>query len=181
VQFSTQQIKAPDLPRGLIVVKYHGHAGKIARTYAVTTRGGAEVSRTLVRTRTAATPVDTVILVGTQAPPASGPAPAPVVASPSAAQTIARSMVARRGWSSAQFSCLVSLWNNESGWHVTATNRSSGAYGIPQSLPATKMASVGADWRTSASTQITWGLDYIAQRYGTPCGAWDHELDRGFY
>jgi uncharacterized protein YabE (DUF348 family) len=183
VPFATQQIKAPDLPKGLIVVKYHGRAGKVARTYEVTTKRGVEISRRLVRTRTTSRPTDTVILVGTMPPPASSPdpAPAPVVASPSSAQAIARSMVARRGWSSAQFSCLVSLWNNESGWHVTATNRSSGAYGIPQALPATKMASVGADWRTDATTQITWGLDYIAQRYGTPCGAWDHELSSDWY
>jgi hypothetical protein len=64
------------------------------------------------------------------------------------------------------------LWDHESGWNYRATNPSSGAYGIPQSLPASKMATAGADWRTNPATQIRWGLAYIHDRYGTPCGAW---------
>jgi hypothetical protein len=100
--------------------------------------------------------------------------------SPGSAQAIAKAMVAKRGWSSSQFSCLVSLWNRESGWSVTASNPS-GAYGIPQAKPGSKMASVGADWRTDAATQIAWGLGYIASRYGTPCGAWGHSQAIGWY
>jgi hypothetical protein len=96
-------------------------------------------------------------------------------------QSVARIMAADRGWGSGQFSCLVSLWNRESRWNYQAMNPSSGAYGIPQSLPGSKMASAGADWRTNPVTQIKWGLDYIADRYGTPCGAWGHSESHGWY
>ena len=72
-----------------------------------------------------------------------------------------------------QWQCLVNLWTGESDWRWSAENPSSGAYGIPQSLPADKMASAGADWRTNPVTQIRWGLEYIKLSYGTPCGAWE--------
>jgi hypothetical protein len=85
------------------------------------------------------------------------------------------------GWGDDQFGCLVDLWNKESGWNVYATNPSSGAYGIPQALPGDKMATAGADWQTSAATQIKWGLGYISGRYGTPCGAWSHSVSVGWY
>ncbi len=94
---------------------------------------------------------------------------------------VAQIMVTERGWGSSQFSCLVSLWNRESMWNYRATNPSSGAYGIAQALPGSKMASAGADWRTNPVTQIRWGLDYIADRYGTPCGAWGHSQATGWY
>ena len=100
---------------------------------------------------------------------------------PGTAQAIAYEMVLARGWGDDQFGCLVALWNRESGWRVNAYNASSGAYGIPQSLPGSKMASHGADWETNPATQIAWGLDYIGGRYGTPCGAWDHSESVGWY
>ncbi|GAB6900865.1 aggregation-promoting factor C-terminal-like domain-containing protein [Kineosporia succinea] len=96
-------------------------------------------------------------------------------------KSVAQLMLADRGWSSSQFSCLDSLWTKESGWNYQATNPSSGAYGIPQSLPGSKMASAGSDWQTNPVTQIRWGLDYIADRYGTPCGAWSHSQSVGWY
>ncbi|WP_430646679.1 hypothetical protein [Agromyces sp. GXS1127] len=103
-------------------------------------------------------------------------------ANPSGAQAIARDLMASMyGWGADQFGCLVDLWNKESGWNVYAQNPSSGAYGIPQALPGSKMSTAGADWATSASTQITWGLGYIAGRYGTPCGAWSHSVSVGWY
>ncbi len=80
-----------------------------------------------------------------------------------------------------QWSCLLNLWNRESGWAYDATNTASGAYGIPQALPGDKMASAGADWQTNPATQIKWGLGYISQIYGTPCGAWNNELAYGYY
>ena len=80
-----------------------------------------------------------------------------------------------------QFECLTLLWNAESGWNHRAHNRSSGAYGIPQALPASKMASAGADWKTNPQTQINWGLRYIESRYGTPCGAWSHFKRKHWY
>ena len=104
-----------------------------------------------------------------------------VTPNPGSAQAIAYEMVTARGWGDDQFACLVALWKKESGWRVNAYNKSSGAYGIPQSLPGRKMASAGADWETNPATQITWGLGYIKGRYGTPCGAWDHSQRKGWY
>jgi hypothetical protein len=96
-------------------------------------------------------------------------------------QQIAEAMLSSYGWSTSQFSCLDSLWTRESNWDVTASNASSGAYGIPQALPGAKMASAGSDWATSATTQIKWGLTYIQGIYGSPCGAWSHEESSGWY
>lgn len=99
----------------------------------------------------------------------------------SAVQAYAKSLLGRFGWGADQFTPLVELWNRESGWNYKATNPSSGAYGIPQSLPADKMASAGPDWRTNPDTQIRWGLNYIKDRYGSPAGAWGHETSAGWY
>jgi hypothetical protein len=96
-------------------------------------------------------------------------------------QQIAQQMLGQFGWSSGQFSCLQPLWQKESGWSLTAENPSSGAYGIPQALPGSQMASAGGDWQTNAATQIKWGLTYIQGRYGSPCGAWAHEQADGWY
>lgn len=96
-------------------------------------------------------------------------------------QQMAESMLGSFGWSSSQFSCLQPLWNAESGWNVAASNSVSGAYGIPQALPGSKMASAGADWQTNAATQIRWGLGYIQSTYGSPCAAWSHEQAYGWY
>lgn len=96
-------------------------------------------------------------------------------------QDYAHQQVLKRGWSEADFQALVKLWNKESGWNYTATNPGSGAYGIPQSLPGNKMASAGADWKTNPQTQVNWGLDYIAQRYGTPSAAWQHSVATNWY
>jgi hypothetical protein len=123
--------------------------------------------------------------------PEPEPAPAPTAASgfappagtpdPGTAQAIAADMVAARGWGGGEFDCLVALWNKESGWNVYAMNPYSGAYGIPQSLPGNTMATAGADWQTNPATQITWGLNYIQGRYGSPCGAWAHSQQVGWY
>jgi hypothetical protein len=96
-------------------------------------------------------------------------------------RSAARAMLADFGFADSQFSCLNSLWTRESNWLYTATNSSSGAYGIPQALPASKMATVGADYRTNPLTQIKWGLGYIKDVYGTPCGAWAHSQATGWY
>ncbi|MGL4174683.1 MAG: hypothetical protein ACRCSN_01295 [Dermatophilaceae bacterium] len=92
---------------------------------------------------------------------------------PRAAQAVARSMMPTFGWDDAEFACIVELWQRESGWSWSATNPSSGAYGIPQSLPAWKMSSAGSDWLTNPATQIAWGLGYIDDVYGSPCAALD--------
>ncbi|MGI9824067.1 lytic transglycosylase domain-containing protein [Agromyces sp. Marseille-Q5079] len=110
-----------------------------------------------------------------------GWAPPAVTPDPGSAQAYAATAVAARGWPTTEFDCLVALWNKESGWRVNAYNAGSGAYGIPQALPGSKMASAGADWETNAGTQIEWGLGYVQGRYGTPCGAWAHSESSGWY
>ena len=109
-------------------------------------------------------------------------APPPgVVVDTAGAQAYAAAAVARYGWGDGQFQCLYSLWMRESSWRADAYNASSGAYGIPQSLPGSKMAAAGADWRTNAATQIEWGLSYISSRYGSPCAAWAHSEAVNWY
>lgn len=101
---------------------------------------------------------------------------------PEGAKNTARQLMASTyGWGDDQFGCLDSLWTKESGWNYQASNASSGAYGIPQSLPGSKMATVAADWQTNATTQVTWGLDYISRAYGTPCAAWGHSQAMNWY
>jgi len=80
-----------------------------------------------------------------------------------------------------QFPCLEKLWTKESGWNHQAENSYSGAYGIPQALPGSKMGSAGDDWQSNPATQIKWGLGYIKGRYNTPCGAWNYFLNNGSY
>ena len=94
---------------------------------------------------------------------------------------VAEALVAAKGWSSEQFSCLDRLWTKESNWRVDADNPSSSAYGIPQALPGSKMSSFGADWRTNPVTQIKWGLNYIDDSYGTPCSAWSHSRSHNWF
>jgi hypothetical protein len=112
-------------------------------------------------------------------PPAPGPLKVQSRSSTLAAvsgspREIARALAAERGWSGDQWSCLSNLWQRESRFQPTIRNSRSGAYGIPQALPASKMASAGTDWRVNPVTQVQWGLGYIAQRYGSPCDAWSY-------
>ncbi|GAA1783235.1 hypothetical protein GCM10009748_16420 [Agromyces lapidis] len=135
------------------------------------------------RERAAADADDDSLGSGDSGEPGGGSsAPPPgVVVDPAAAKAYAARAIGRYGWGSSQYECLVLLWTRESGWRADAYNASSGAYGIPQSLPGSKMASAGADWRTNAATQIEWGLSYIGDRYGAPCGAWAHSEQYNWY
>ena len=194
------------LPKGEAKVETEGVDGVVQTTYEVTAKGGTEVSRTPLSSTTVTEKVDEVVLVGTgtgsdsgsgsgtdtQASAESGdgggsstPAPAASASgdgtTPEGAQAIARGMMGSYGWGDGEFSCLQSLWNRESGWNYQAENASSGAYGIPQALPGSKMSSVSGDWATNPTTQITWGLGYIQGRYGTPCSAWAHSESVGWY
>ena len=118
----------------------------------------------------------------TQQQAAQQPTAQPATSAPSGSpQQIAERMLSQFGWSSSQFSCLQPLWALESGWNIYASNPSSGAYGIPQALPGSKMASAGPDWQGDAATQIRWGLSYIQGTYGSPCAAWSHEEADGWY
>jgi hypothetical protein len=97
-------------------------------------------------------------------------------------RTAARRLAsARYGWGAGEFGCLESLWQKESGWNYRAANPTSSAYGIPQALPGSKMATKGGDWRTNPLTQIEWGLGYIEASYGSPCAAWSHSQSSGWY
>lgn len=142
-----------------------GRAQSIARHAARAARPSAAAHPAATSSPAAARPSP----VSTPAPPAGTP------------QQIAQAMLGSYGWSSSQFGCLNLLWTRESGWNPFATNSTSGAYGIPQSLPASKMASAGPDWQTNPATQIRWGLGYIRATYGSPCGAWAHETSYGWY
>jgi hypothetical protein len=90
-------------------------------------------------------------------------------------------LMLKAGFGIDQFPCLNKLWDKESGWNHRASNSGSGAYGIPQALPGSKMGSVASDWRTNPATQIKWGLNYIEGRYDTPCKAWSHSQSTGWY
>ncbi|WP_370268612.1 transglycosylase SLT domain-containing protein [Streptomyces sp. V4I8] len=93
------------------------------------------------------------------------------------AQQIAQKMIS----DSAQYECFSKIVDHESDWNVNATNASSGAYGLVQALPGNKMASAGSDWKTNPATQIKWGVDYMKERYGSPCGAWNFWQSNGWY
>ncbi len=100
---------------------------------------------------------------------------------PAQNRALGMQMCADRGWSASQCTDLGTLWQKESGWSSRAHNGSSGAHGIPQALPGSKMSSHGSNWATSARTQIAWGMDYIAGRYGNPSNALAHSHSRGWY
>lgn len=111
----------------------------------------------------------------------SEPEPAPGCGDYGGNQRIACDLLPEHGFATSEMSCLSTLWDHESGWNEHAENPGSGAYGIPQALPGNKMASAGDDWQTNPATQIRWGLGYIGDRYGTPCGAWQHFQSNGWY
>lgn len=186
VAFATDQTEDSTLTNGKTVIDTRGVVGQNAVTYRVTYVDGVESARAPISESVGTAPVTQVQRIGTKpvvvAPvvPATPSAPAAPVPSSGSAQDIAHGMVLAQGWGEDQFSCLVSLWNRESGWRTNAANPS-GAYGIPQALPGSKMASAGADWATNPATQISWGLGYIEARYGTPCGAWGHSQSSGWY
>jgi uncharacterized protein YabE (DUF348 family) len=177
VPFGTKQVDDAGIAKGEKVVVTPGRVGVRTTTYQLDVVGGVVVGRTALASIITVAPVDQVVHVGTMVLPD----PAKIKVDPGSAQAIGRELAAARGWGDQQFACLVELWNRESGWRVNAGNKSSGAYGIPQALPGSKMASVASDWRTNPATQITWGLNYIANRYGTPCNADAKQRSQGWY
>jgi uncharacterized protein YabE (DUF348 family) len=167
-----QTIDDPNMLDGKVTVREAGADGKKAITYELELRNGQEVARRPIQEIIISTPVMRVVVRGTKV----------VISNPSENVKIGERMAAERGWTGSQWTCLYQLWQKESRWNHLARNRSSGAYGIPQALPGSKMAVAGEDWETNPATQIRWGLDYyIARRYGTPCGAWQHSQAVGWY
>ena len=175
VPFPTTRTRDATLNVGTTKVVHPGKNGKAEITYSVVYVDGKAVGRTKLKTVTVTAPSPRVLKVGTKhvvtEAGSGGSVPNAPAPSPGTAKAIAKQLLAQRGWGGDQYDCLVTLWNHESGWRVHAANPS-GAYGIPQALPGSKMASAGPDWQDNAETQIKWGLDYIASRYDTPCGAW---------
>jgi uncharacterized protein YabE (DUF348 family) len=192
--------------KGVTKVVHAGRDGKTRVTYALVYIDGVLTARTAVHRTTLTAAQARVLGIGTKqiitVPSAahsssgsgtsrsssgssgsggsSGSVPSAGAPSPGSAMAIAKQLLAARGWGDDQYNCLVTLWNHESGWRVHAAN-GSGAYGIPQALPGSKMGSAGPDWQNNATTQIKWGLGYISARYSTPCGAWSSWQAHGWY
>jgi uncharacterized protein YabE (DUF348 family) len=176
--FATIRQDDATLAQGREVVAQTGREGAKVVTFLAYEVGGVETGRIVLAESVVTPPVAQVVRVGTFV----GPDPASIApVEPGTARAIAHDMVLARGWDESQFACLDELWSRESGWRVNASNSSSGAYGIPQALPGSKMASAGADWQSNPATQITWGLGYITDRYGSPCDAWAFFQARGWY
>ena len=146
----------------------HGlHVGTLAASRTVTAPAGATFT------------LQDLALPQVVLPPPPAPAPPPPPPAPPSPAQIKQYAASLVG--AGQFGCLDKLWNRESSWNPAARNPSSGAFGIPQSLPGSKMASAGADWQTNPLTQVRWGVDYIKRSYGSPCGAWAHSQATGWY
>ncbi|MEU9302850.1 transglycosylase SLT domain-containing protein [Streptomyces sp. NPDC048269] len=137
---------------------------------------GQSVSNSVIRRIAASkkTLTGTVLALGVAG---SMLAAVPAQAAPTGAKAIAQQMIK----DPAQFAAFDKIVSHESGWDHTATNSSSGAYGLVQALPASKMSSAGSDWKTNPATQIKWGLDYMNERYGSPVGAWNFWQSHHWY
>jgi resuscitation-promoting factor RpfB len=168
VPFETEKIQDADRELGYKDVKTPGVVGKRTVSYEIEMRNGVEVSRKEIQSVTTKEPVKQVEVVG---------AKLPTPMNPTEAQTLGHQMMLNYGFGEDQWPCLYNLWMRESGWRTNASNPS-GAYGIPQALPGSKM---GGDWQNDAATQIQWGLGYIKGRYSTPCGAWSSFQAKGWY
>jgi resuscitation-promoting factor RpfB len=178
-------IQDASIATGSQITKQEGQPGEAEVKYQVKLIDGNEVSRIEIDRTVITEAVPAEIIQGT------GDAKSIAVALKTAEQETGNPTGNKKyaklwinqenGWGEKQFACLEILWFRESNWNHKATNPSSGAYGIPQSLPGQKMATVGADWRTNPATQIKWGTQYIEKRYGTPCEALDFFYDKNWY
>ena len=172
VDFEIEKVQDANREVGYREVKTPGVKGKRNATYEIEMKNGQEASRTEIASVTIEEPKKQVEIIG---------AKLPTPTNPTEAQAIGKEMMLAAGFGEDQWGCLYNLWMRESGWRTTAGNVSSGAYGIPQSLPASKMAAFGDDYLTNPRTQIAWGLSYIKGRYGTPCGGWSAFQAKGWY
>ena len=162
-------------------VLQNGKDGLKEVTYKVKYQNDEEIERIEISSVILSEPVDKIVEVRTVQVSSRGSGERAVSGNVAEYQAYAERRCRELGWDDYDFDCLVRLWNRESGWRVTAQNKSSGAYGIPQSLPASKMASKGSDYLTNYKTQIEWGLSYIKGRYGDPSTAWAHSQSKGWY
>jgi len=171
IPFKTRIEDDPDVFAGESFVKTKGANGKRIVTYDIKLINGEEESREVIQEVVAKKPVTEVVVRGTKV----------IISDPNSNRGIGQRLAADRGFSGNQFLCLDQLWTRESNWRTNAGNPVTGAYGIPQALPGSKMASTGSDWRHNPATQITWGLGYIEGRFGTPCSAWSYFQSVGWY
>lgn len=149
-------------------------------TYRIKYQNGNEIEKTEISSTIVKEPVNKIVEVRTKIV-TSRSSRSRISGSVAEYQAYAEEKCNAYGWSQSDFNCLVSLWNRESGWNPGAYNSRSGAYGIPQALPGSKMASAGSDYLTNYKTQINWGLSYIKSRYGNPTNAWSHSQRKGWY
>lgn len=180
----TKEVSAGKSGEKVTRVAQEGKNGIKEITYKVKYQNDIEIERTQISEVVVQEPVNKIINVVVTVSSRSESVPRTAVATSGSKadyQAYARQRCSAYGWSENDFNCLVALWNRESGWNPSSRNRSSGAYGIPQALPASKMASAGSDYLTNANTQIDWGLGYIRGRYGSPSAAYQHQQRTGWY
>lgn len=168
IEFETEKIQDGDREVGYKEVRTAGEKGSRTVTYEVLIQNGKEVSRTEVASLTTKEPKKQVEVVGVKRK----------VGSPAENKQYAQAIMGNYGFGDDQWTCLDILWTHESGWNQYAGNPSSGAYGIPQALPGSKM---GSGWQDDPVVQINWGLKYIKDRYATPCGAYNHWKSFNWY
>lgn len=161
-------IRNSDKEVGYREVQTPGKPGKKTVTYEINMQNGREVSRKEIQSVVTVQPQEEVVVVGTKRRGGT----------PAENRILGRQMMVEAGFSDSEWTCLDSLWTKESGWNQYASNPSSGAHGIPQALPGSKM---GPGWQSDPEVQIRWGLGYIKGRYGTPCGAWSAFRAKGWY
>ena len=198
IAMPVQTIEDTSLSYGTTALRQRGSEGKKSVTYQLELRNGVEVNRTLIQEVVTIAPVTQIVARGISGRFENFNAdgiPARVYCGSPKQQNwknitvnnaaLGRAMAAEKGWTGAQFNALLELFACESSWNERAGNPSSGAYGIPQSLPASKMGNVSAcggdGYQTDPQIQLSWGLCYIERRYGTPSAALDFHYRNNFY
>ncbi|HMS32143.1 MAG TPA: ubiquitin-like domain-containing protein [Candidatus Saccharibacteria bacterium] len=172
IAFPEEIIKDADKEASFKEVQTPGVKGRKTVTYQIVKRNGQEESKTVQSEVVISEPTKQVVIIGSKSPVPAAPS------NPAGNVALGQQLAASRGWGDGdQWSCLYNLWQRESGWRTEAHNPS-GAHGIPQALPGSKM---GAGWENDPAVQINWGLGYIAGRYGTPCNAYNIQRSKGWY
>ncbi|MBQ1512734.1 G5 domain-containing protein [Bifidobacterium merycicum] len=190
IAFNVVKKETDALPKGTEKVQQEGKKGVMEATNLVTRAGGKVVSSTTFASYVKTAPTDQIVLVGTGSTSSSSSSSASASSAASSLgttvpasemQSWAHDYLISNGYTEADFTAAVYIINHESGWRVDATNASSGAYGLPQALPGSKMASAGADWATNYQTQFKWFVGYCNQRYGSLQGAYSYWLANHCY
>lgn len=185
LDFVTSTTEDATIAVGKDFVKQTGKTGSADITYQVQYVDGIEISRIEISRVVTKEPVGEVVVRGSGNPTEISKALKAAegkTGTKSGNKDYAKLWITQEyGWGDKQFTCLETLWFRESNWNHKATNPTSGAYGIPQSLPGNKMSAYGDDWKTNPATQIRWGANYIVERYDTPCGALDFFYARNWY